>query len=520
MESHAPAEGVSVAGKYQLVRPLARGSMGEVWVARHETLGGELAIKFLSTQHGADGEDEPTAMARFQFEAQVASRLSRKTRHIVSVTDHGEEFGRAYLVMEFVEGESLESWIRRQTIDLPTVAIIVSQIGKGLAQAHAEGLFHRDLKPANILLTRDEDGAILAKILDFGIAKATTRHQIAPPRLDGGARAGVGHATEQGIVLGTPNYMSPEQARGLASLDHRCDVWALSVIAYEALTGQLPYDGETTADLLVNICTKACIDARTFRADLPAAIEPLFEKAFARKVDARFQSALEFAEALDRVAHQSEGAKFDAPAPDRVQPRLASDPPMGKGGLILPGTQRTQRTASVPPPGQASLATDAASARALPMATPATMRATTTDAHAAVPLRGRWIPWVLIAAAAVGVAFVLIKMAASPDSTTTSSASSTSATSAKPTNTVPPPPSWQAVVPVEPSSTASATSTVGKPGKPLKGPPTSTFVAPPTTKPTPSSTQPPPPPPPTTTTTQPPSPSSTVKKPVDKSEVL
>src|SRR4051812_44908722 len=102
MGSVAPAEGLSVAGKYRLVRPLARGSMGEVWIASHETLGGELAIKFMTRQEGPDNEDPATAMARFQFEAQVAARLSRRSRHIVAVTDHGQEWGHAYLVMEFV----------------------------------------------------------------------------------------------------------------------------------------------------------------------------------------------------------------------------------------------------------------------------------------------------------------------------------------------------------------------------------------------------------------------------------
>src|SRR5579859_6841330 len=127
------AEGSRIAGKYVLVRPLARGSMGQVWIAKHETLEGELAIKFMLPQApGPDAEDEQTAMARFRFEAQVAAKLARKSRHIVAVTDHGEEGGWAYLVMELVEGESLDGKMRRETqLDLRFVAHVAAQIAKG-----------------------------------------------------------------------------------------------------------------------------------------------------------------------------------------------------------------------------------------------------------------------------------------------------------------------------------------------------------------------------------------------------
>jgi len=313
MEAALLVPGMLVAGKYKLGRPLARGAMGEVWVATHATLGGEMAIKFLSRGPTHDGEDEATAMARFQFEAQVAARLSRKTRHIAAVTDHGEEYGYAYLVMELVEGESLETLMQREKqCSLATLAPIVSQLAKGLAQAHGEGVFHRDLKPANILLTRDEDGRVLVKILDFGIAKTVRSHKVA------GAHE-TGHETEVGIVLGTPNYMSPEQARGLATLDHRCDLWALSTIAYEALCGTLPYDGETTADLLVNICSVDPVPASTHRKDLPPSIEDFFKKAFAAGVSKRFQTAAELAAEFAKIAADG-AARADAPRPETPAP--------------------------------------------------------------------------------------------------------------------------------------------------------------------------------------------------------
>jgi len=288
----AVAPGRSVGGKYLLQRPLASGGMGEVWVATHATLGGELALKFLAA--GSDhGEDPATAMARFRFEAQVAARLSRRTRHIVSVTDHGEEEGRAYLVMELVEGESLETLIERGRCSLELVTAVVVQIAKGLAHAHAEGVFHRDLKPANVLLGRDEDGGLLVKILDFGIAKTARSHR---------APEGLEHETDVGIILGTPTYMSPEQARGLRSLDHRCDLWALAVIAYEALCGALPYDGETTNDHLVNVCSAEAVPIREFRDDLPPALDAFFARAFAKRVADRFADTTSFASAFYAAA--------------------------------------------------------------------------------------------------------------------------------------------------------------------------------------------------------------------------
>src|SRR4051812_28612965 len=166
--------------------------MGEVWLATHNTLGGEFAIKLV--QPSEDEEDE-SAAGRFQLEAQVSAKLSRKTRHIVSVSDHGEEDGLAYLVMELLEGESLDARIqRRGPLDFPETVGIVMQIARALGQAHGEQIFHRDLKPANVFLTKDEDGRLLVKLLDFGIARTTKPFQTRSP-----------FATGKDMVLGTPS---------------------------------------------------------------------------------------------------------------------------------------------------------------------------------------------------------------------------------------------------------------------------------------------------------------------------
>ena len=206
--SPSPIEGgYVISGKYQLVRLLGRGSMGEVRLAHHRTLGEDVAIKLLAAAYTAsEMESYPTASARFRFEAQVAARLSRKTRHIVRVTDHGEEDGEApaYLVMELLAGLTLERRLASYG-DMPPdeASRLVDQVARALECAHAESVVHRDLKPANIFLARNEDGEGLVKLLDFGIARATRTQRMPSP-----------FSTGEGIVFGTPGYMSPEQACG------------------------------------------------------------------------------------------------------------------------------------------------------------------------------------------------------------------------------------------------------------------------------------------------------------------
>ncbi len=281
-----------VAGKYELGRLLGRGSMGEVWAAHHKTLAEQVALKLLTQADPADDlEDPATAAARFLFEAQVAARLSRKTRHIVRVTDHGEEDGLVYLVMELLEGETLENvLVRDGRVPIPMVATLVAQVSRALAAAHSEGVFHRDLKPANVFLSHDEDGKPLVKLLDFGIARTTHAHRTASA-----------FATAKGLVFGTPSYMSPEQARASAKLDHRCDLWALATIAYEGITGELPVNGDDTDELLMNLCANRVVPLRERRPDLSEALDAFFAKAFAVRIDDRFQNAAELATAFHRA---------------------------------------------------------------------------------------------------------------------------------------------------------------------------------------------------------------------------
>jgi serine/threonine protein kinase len=297
--------GQIIAERYELTRPLGRGSMGEVWVAHHRTLGEDVALKLLTRSPVPEEVEDPsTAIARFRFEAQVAARLSRKTRHIVRVTDNGEEGGLAYLVMELLEGEPLMNRLLRSgPLDLPVASKVVAQIARALTEAHAAGVMHRDLKPANVFLARDEDGELLVKLLDFGIARTMASHRVVTP-----------FSTAPGLVFGTPGYMSPEQAFFSPEVDHRCDLWALATIAYEVLTNELPLAGVQTQELLASLFSGRIVSVLERDPRLPDTLDGFFKRAFAAKVEDRFASASELAQAFERAARPDGNAQIDSVA--------------------------------------------------------------------------------------------------------------------------------------------------------------------------------------------------------------
>jgi serine/threonine-protein kinase len=293
------APGVIVADRYELRRVLGRGSMGTVWLASDRSLGEDVALK-LHAPASPGVETPSTSAARFRFEAQVAARLARKTRHVVRVTDHGYDGDRAYLVMERLEGQTLERALVTHGPMAPRdVAALVTQVARGLDAAHAEGVLHRDLKPSNVFLSSDEDGAPLVKILDFGIA-----------RRDRAASADTRFATANGVLFGTPGYMSPEQANAAPDLDERADLWSLAAIAYEALTGVLPVDGQDTGQLLANLRSGRVAPRFSARAagganakvTLPAALERFFARAFAPRIEDRYATSHELVQAFEQAA--------------------------------------------------------------------------------------------------------------------------------------------------------------------------------------------------------------------------
>jgi len=293
MSTNQPAEAPPttglVAGKYQLLRLIGRGGMGSVWEARHSSLGTRVAIKFVEVEQAQSEE----ARTRFQNEARAAASIQSK--HAIKVHDHGMlDDGRPYIVMELLVGEALDRRLDLlHRLPLDDVARLVQQVARALQQAHEAGITHRDLKPENIFLERSEgDDQDTAKVLDFGIAKMR----------DPVHAAAIPSTTKTGVLMGTPFFMSPEQARGLKTVDHRSDLWSLAVIVFRCVTGKLPFDGESLGDLLVKICASPVPAPSSILPGLPPQFDAWMARALDREPAQRFQTALELAESLAMVA--------------------------------------------------------------------------------------------------------------------------------------------------------------------------------------------------------------------------
>ncbi|APR78295.1 Putative serine/threonine-protein kinase pknH [Minicystis rosea] len=305
-----PQPGVVIAGRYTLVRPLARGGMGSVWIAHHRDLEVDVTVKFMAPSLVAS----PDARLRFEREAKGAARI--RSQHVVQVHDYGVEDETPYIVMELLKGESLWTRLAREgRLPLPVTARLLVQICKALRTAHEAGLVHRDLKPGNIFLALKDDDEVVT-VLDFGIAKTS----------------GIGDATadtDSGVLLGSVHYMSPEQIRNSRKVDLRSDLWAIGVILYRTLAGRLPFPGENVGDVLVRVCTDPWPAPSTICSDLPSRVDAFFERALARDPERRFQSAPEMAEAFSAMALEADApASSAAPAPPFVAtPPAAPAPP-------------------------------------------------------------------------------------------------------------------------------------------------------------------------------------------------
>jgi serine/threonine-protein kinase len=325
------APGAIVAGKYRLDTIVGEGGMGSVWSATHTGLGQAVAIKFISKEFVTSSE----ALRRFDAEAKAAAQL--RSRHVVQVFDNGTlEDGTPYIAMELLRGESVYNRVHRGgPVPLKDSAEILLQCCKALGRAHQAGIVHRDIKPDNIFLAvSQDDEAPVVKVLDFGIAKFA-----ANPNDHG--------ATRTGAVLGTPLYMSPEQARGLKTIDHRTDLYSLGLVAYTMLTGNLAFSSESFGDLLLQICTAPLPSLRANAPWLPPSMETWFMKACAREPQDRYATAHDFAEALKAACEGAVNTSgFSQSSPGNLpNPSTYGDQPAGPMGIGAAGPTTAAATA-------------------------------------------------------------------------------------------------------------------------------------------------------------------------------
>ena len=310
-------------GKYRVLEQLGAGGMATVYKAYDPAMDRSIAIKVPSAHLLQD----PQFRTRFQGEARTIAKLEHP--HILPVYDFGEEQGVPYLVMRYVDGGTLRDRLSRGVLPLDQALRLVAEVGDALAYAHGKGVIHRDVKPANVLL--DHDGSAL--LTDFGIAKLVEQTM----------------QLTQGVVLGTPQYMAPEQVTG-KSVDARTDIYALGVVLYELLTGRRPFEGDTPFAVAFMHVTDPFPPPRQVNPALPEAAERIILKAMARDPADRYPSASDFARELHRLLADLENAAEDE--------TLAAEPTLPKG-VAPPAADGQVGAAPKPPDGDVAAARSA-----------------------------------------------------------------------------------------------------------------------------------------------------------------
>ena len=330
--------GSVIADRYHILKKLGEGGMGTVYLAEHVKMGRRAALKVMNPGMNQD----PDAIARFNREAANASRLNHP--NVCAIYDFGETpEGLIYLAMEFIEGESLTSLIEKNgTLAAPRAASIIHQAADALSVAHDYGIVHRDLKPDNIMISRNRDGSDLVKVVDFGIAKASS--------------SDAQKVTKTGLVVGTPEYMSPEQLAG-DKLDGRSDIYSLGLVAFNCLTGKLPFPSNSAQEAMIMRLTDFPKTLAEIKPDMewPVELQNVMDKALARDADERYLKAADFGREMAKAVENmpasvaaAEGtmvmgaagaAAKTAAAPSVPAPRVAG--PKG-------GTRPVEATAAAP----------------------------------------------------------------------------------------------------------------------------------------------------------------------------
>jgi serine/threonine-protein kinase len=290
MTSTTSLIGTTIGNTYRIERLIGEGGMGAVYAAKHLRLPTTVAVKTLLIEGGTN----PEVQARFRREAEITSTLRHP--NIVQVTDFNVlDDGTPYLVMELLEGEDLHTRLQRVgKLPLEEALKLVRAVGAGLAAAHKRDIVHRDLKPQNIFMARQGDGTEIPKIVDFGISKI--QHN-----------ADTMMRTRENMLIGTPNYMSPEQARGKNSeVDGRTDQWALATIAYQCLTGKVAFVGDSLADVIYQVVAVEPPPVYELAPDVPPPLVAALTRALAKTRDERFPTISDFVQSLDTPLPKSQ----------------------------------------------------------------------------------------------------------------------------------------------------------------------------------------------------------------------
>ncbi len=295
-------------GKYRVERVLGKGGMGMVLAVRHLTLGELFAVKVMLPEMLTN----PLAVRRFLREAQASARL--RGEHVARVHDVGTfENGVPYMVLEYLEGSDLDRLlVSRGVLSVGEAAGYVFQVCEALVEAHGQGIVHRDLKPPNLFLTRRPNGSPCIKVLDFGISKDVSEADKNSPKL-----------TQTGSVMGSPQYMSPEQMVDSKNVDARCDIWAMGIILYELVTGTMPFHAETMPEIVAKVLSTQPLPPSQVRAGVTPAFDAVVARCIEKNRNNRFQSAQEFMTALKPFVNEGDER---AAGPIQVIPRSVGEP--------------------------------------------------------------------------------------------------------------------------------------------------------------------------------------------------
>ncbi len=330
-----PMIGSLAAGRYRVIKQLGEGGMGQVYLAEHVAIEKRVALKVLRAEYASKGE----IVTRFQQEAISASRI--KHPNVLDVFDFGQlDNGCFFLAMEFLEGNDLADEIqRRRVLDAATGIRVSMQICRALAAAHANGVVHRDMKPENVFLQRTADGEEIVKIVDFGIAQLRAK--------DDAVKETKRRLTRTGMIFGTPEYMSPEQAGGKHA-DLRADIYAVGIIMYEMFTGAVPFTGETFLGVLTKHLNEPAPQMSTVFPELAisAQLQAVIMRALVKDPNVRYQTMLEFAQAI--TATPDAAALGYRPVLASVAEHSMSLLPHSPG---TPTAQQFTPPSSIPPPG-------------------------------------------------------------------------------------------------------------------------------------------------------------------------